>query len=120
MRVERLVLATLFALAVAAPAPVAAQDDRHWGVAWTFIPQWEFINFLEDAMERNIEMVGDAVRVDIIRGRQLGGDWGAIYVRRRIEDDSIVIQQETLKCVTRTGQPELCARGTFHRPRGPR
>lgn len=103
---------------VAFAAPVSAQDDTHWGVAGSFVPRWEFIHFLEDSMEREVDMRGDDVRVGIVRGRQLGGEWGASFVRRRIEDDSIVVQQESVKCVARTALPDVCARGTFHRTQG--
>lgn len=106
-------------LGMLAPAvPAWAQSDSHWGVAGSFVPQWEFIHFLEDSMERDVEMKGSDFRVGIIRGRQLGGEWGASFVRRQIDDDSIVVQQESLKCVARPGLPDVCARGTFHQTQG--
>jgi hypothetical protein len=116
MTIRRVTCAVLFAVFMASPAP--AQDESHWGVAGTFVPRWEFLHFLEDAMEREVEMTGNDLRVGVIRGRQLGGDWGVSFVSRRIDDDSIVIQQESLKCVARPGQSDLCARGAFHRTRG--
>jgi hypothetical protein len=103
---------------LAVPTPAAAQDESRWGIAGSFVPRWEFIQFLEDSMEREVDMEGQDFRVGIIRGRQLGGEWGVSYVQRRIEDDSIVVQQESAKCVARPGLPDVCARGTFHRTRG--
>ncbi len=103
---------------IAYAAPASAQSDTHWGVAGSFVPRWEFIELLEDSMERDIEMRGDDFRVGIIRGRQQGGEWGVSFVRRRVEDDSIVVQQETLKCVSRANLPDVCARGAFHRTQG--
>jgi hypothetical protein len=99
-------------------APAWAQGETHWGIAGSFVPQWEFLHFLEDSMERDVEMRGSDLRVGIIRGRQLGGEWGASFVRRRVDDGSIVVQQESLKCVAQAGPADVCARGTFHRTQG--
>jgi len=99
-------------------SPAAAQGDTHWGITGSFVPRWEFLDFLEDSMEREVDMHGDDYSFGVIRGRQLGGEWGASFVRRRIADDSIVVQQEGLKCVSRTGLPDACARGTLHRTQG--
>jgi hypothetical protein len=118
MTIERAAGALLFTMLMASPA--GAQEESHWGVAGTFVPRWEFLQALEDVMERDIEMTGTDVRVGVIRGRQHGGDWGVSFVSRRIDDDSIVIQQESLKCVARPGQADVCARGSFHRTRGAR
>ena len=69
-------------------------------------------------MERQVEMRGTDLRIGMIRGRQLGGEWGASFVRRHIDDDSIVVQQESLKCIAQAGRADVCARGTFHRTEG--
>lgn len=123
MTMIRVMCALLAALAI--PSRVFAQDTpaesgSHWGIAGTLIPRWEFLTILEDSMEREIEMSGDDVRMGVIRGRQRGGDWGVSYVRRRVDDESMVIQQERLKCVARQGQPDVCASGTSSLTRGAR
>src|SRR5688572_15409508 len=74
MTIERAAGALLFTMLMASPA--GAQEESHWGVAGTFVPRWEFLQALEDVMERDIEMTGTDVRVGVIRGRQHGGDWG--------------------------------------------
>lgn len=108
------VRAVLMAIAVAHAIPAAAQDQSHWGISGSFVPRWEFLYFIEDSMERNVEMEGADLSIGVIRGRPSGSEWGISFVRRRIQDDSIVVQQETLKCVSRAGLSDLCARGAFH------
>lgn len=117
-RWPRLSRGLLAALLFAAAAPVAAQTDTRWGIAASVVPRWEFLELLEDPMERDVEMQGTDVRVGIVRGRDQGGEWGISYVRRRVDDESVVVQQEELKCVARDGLPDVCARGTLHRTRG--
>lgn len=112
----RALLAALLLLGCAAPA--AAQTDARWGIAASVVPRWEFLELVEDPMERDVEMQGTDVRVGIVRGRDLGGEWGISYVRRQVDDDSVVVQQESLKCVARDNLPDVCARGTLHRTRG--
>ena len=81
-------------LFVAAAAPAAAQTDTRWGIAASVVPRWEFLELLEDPMERDVEMQGADVRIGIVRGRDLGGEWGISYIRRRVDDESVVVQQE--------------------------
>jgi hypothetical protein len=57
------------------------------------------------------------VQIGIIRGRHLGGEWGASYIRRRVDDGSTLLE-ETTKCVTIGSAPDVCARGTIQRTRG--
>jgi hypothetical protein len=116
---------TLLAIVIAAsmcrPAAARAQqqDDQrsHWGVAGSLTPQWQFLDFLEDSMDRIVDMSGREMRVGIVRGRQLGGEWGASYVRRLIDDDSSFAQEKP-KCLAGTGQAPLCAAGNTYRTRG--
>jgi hypothetical protein len=108
------VRAVLVTIAAAHAIPVAAQDQSHWGIGGSFVPHWEFLQFIEDSMERNVEMDGADLTVGVIRGRPSGSEWGISFVQRRIQDDSVVVQQETLKCVSRAGLSDVCARGAFH------
>jgi hypothetical protein len=106
------------ALARAQTPPQANDDSRsHWGIAGSFTPQWQFLDFLEDSMDRIVDMTGNEMRVGIVRGRQLGGEWGVSYVKRPIEDDSSFMQEKP-KCLAGTGQPEVCAAGNTYRTRG--
>ena len=106
--------ALLLAMLIAYAVPAAAQDETRWGLTGSFVPRWEFLHFIEDAMERDVDLKGADLTIGIIRGRMLGGEWGVSFVQRRIDDDSVVMQQESLKCVARSGLPDVCARGAFH------
>ena len=108
----------LVVIVMAWTVPAAAQDASRWGVSGSFVPRWEFLDLIEDSMERDVELEGADLTIGIVRGRPSGGEWGISYVQRRIEDDSMVIQQEALKCVSGTGASDVCARGTFHLTRG--
>jgi hypothetical protein len=119
MRAAAVILALAGTLAAEAEAqpPSPSLQSTHWGIAGSFVPQWEFLDFVEDSMDRSIDMSGRDVQIGIIRGRQLGGDWGASYIRRRVDDGSTLLE-ETTKCVARPGQADICARGTIQRTRG--
>ena len=120
MNMSKLIV-TAFIFAVFA-APVDAQvrlptygaSASSWGVSGTFVPQWQFLDFLEDSMERSIEMTGNDFHIGIVRGRHLGGEWGASYVKRRVDNGSTLLDENT-KCIARAGQPNVCARGTIQR-----
>ena len=121
MTVNRVLVIASALLALAPPVMAQqrgpARSDTRWGVAGTFVPHWEFLDFLEDSMDRSIEMSGNDFRIGIVRGQHLGGDWGASFVRRRIDDDSVLLLEHT-KCLARAGQPDVCPRGTIQETRG--
>lgn len=113
-----LLLLPLVAWPVEARAQQGVDDGQsHWGIAGSFTPRWEFLHFLEDSMDRVIDMTGNEMRIGIVRGRQLGGEWGASFVKRRIDDDS-TLAQEKPKCLSGIGQPNVCAGGNTYRTRG--
>lgn len=95
------------------PVPVEADTSSHWGIAGSFTPHWQFLDFLEDSMDRIVEMTGNEVRIGFVRGRQLGGEWGVSYVKRLIDDESS-FKQEKPKCLSGTGQPVFCAAGNTY------
>jgi hypothetical protein len=88
--------AAVVCVALAWPGSLLAQtaDDRqsHFGVIFSVSPESEF--------NEKLKFLFDAERVDIrsrdleigfiIRGRQLGGDWGVSYIQKRFKDGSIV------------------------------
>ena len=82
----------LVAIAVAHAVPAAAQDSSRWGISGSFVPRWEFLHFIEDAMERNVELEGADLSIGIVRGRQFGGEWGISFVQRRIEDERVEVE----------------------------
>ncbi len=87
----------LSALALALlPAAAGAQDrDSHWGVSFGFTPRWSAsqstmpVGVLWDNVDE-LDLSGSTLRAGIIRGSELGGDWGISFVRRRFRDGSVV------------------------------
>ena len=78
------------------PAEAGAQDrDSHWGVSFGFTPRWSAtdstmpVGVLWDDVDE-IDLSGSELRVGIIRGSELGGDWGISFVRRRFRDQSVI------------------------------
>ena len=109
----------LLSVPAAAQAQAQGPEDHtsHWGIAGSVTPQWEFLHFLEDSIDQIIDMTGNERRVGIVRGRQLGGEWGVSYVIRRIDDDSTFFQEKP-KCLARVGELDVCAGGNSYRTRG--
>ena len=105
-------------LLVAVPTTGQEREDRsRWGITGSFTPKWEFLHFLEDAMDKSIDMTGDELRLGVVRGRMLGGDWGVTYVKRRVDDGSSMVQEKP-KCVVGGSEPALCAGGNSYQTRG--
>jgi hypothetical protein len=111
------VFVTLPLSAATAFAQQAQSEPSRWGVAGSLTPHWEFLRFFEDAMDKVIDMRGDEFRVGVIRGKHLGGEWGIAYVKRRVDDDSTIVQEKP-KCVAASGQAGVCANGTSYQTRG--
>ena len=83
----------LLALVLASlPHEAGAQDRRaHWGVSAAFAPRWsassQWVEGLYDADA--MDWAGSDFRVGVVRGRDLGGDWGIAFVRRSIDDGGV-------------------------------
>jgi len=82
----------LLALALLMASPVAAQRDRSgWGVSASFAPVWRVPPEAEILFEvEPVDIQGSEFRIGIVRGRDLGGDWGVSFVRKRIKDGSTI------------------------------
>jgi hypothetical protein len=102
-------LLIVFALSVV-PSMAAAQGSS-WGVIGSVTPTWNRASSL--GMDRLAVLLFDADTVDlkgseftigIARGRDLGGDWGVSFLRKRVNDGSRVesLEQfcESGKCFT--------------------
>lgn len=79
------------ALAVA-PHDAVAQDRRtHWGVSAGFAPRWTAsATWVERLYAADtIDWAGGDVRVGVVRGSDLGGDWGVAFVKRSLEDGGV-------------------------------
>jgi hypothetical protein len=87
--------------------------ESHWGVSGSLIPRWEFPRALAEVWNLDTDMKGSEFRVGIVRGSDLGGDWGVSFVKKVIDDDSVVQLREQA-CVQLPGGSAQCARGAYH------
>ncbi len=78
------------------PGDAGAQGrDSHWGVSFGLTPRWTAtgssmpVGILWDNVDE-IDLSGSELRVGIIRGSELGGDWGISFVRRTFRDGSVL------------------------------
>ena len=90
----RILLSTVvFALVLASlPHEAGAQDRRaHWGVSAGFAPRWTASSTWVEKLygADTMDWAGSDLRVGVVRGSDLGGDWGIAFVRRLVEDGGI-------------------------------
>lgn len=82
----------LAALLLAAPGAALAQiDNPAWGLAAGFSPRWQMpatTGGLVDTDE--VDVGGGELRIGIVRGTTLGGEWGLSLIHKRIENDAAV------------------------------
>jgi hypothetical protein len=82
---------------LASAASAAAQDATRWGVAGSFVPSWTIAEPLSnlmvavdrDAESSSVDIRGSEFRIGVVRGRELGGDWGVSLVRKRLRDSHV-------------------------------
>ena len=89
-------------IALLAPVAASAQDPSRWGVSASFAPSqsWNIEKKLSPFLFKNegpAEIKSADFSIGIVRGRELGGDWGVSLVRRSIADGS-----------TFTAESEIC------------
>ena len=84
------VAAAAMAVAVLLPISGRAQDASHWGVTGSIIPHWDVPSRFGPLFDGTVNVTGRDFTIGIARGRELGGDWGVSYVRKRITDGSRV------------------------------
>jgi hypothetical protein len=115
-RVTALAVGLLALAALPAGAQTTAEPVR-WGITGSFTPEWEFMHFLSDAMDKQIDMTGDQLSIGVVRGKRFGGEWGISYVKRRVDDGSTLVQEKP-KCLAEAATLPLCAGGTSYETRG--
>ena len=86
-------LAAVLALALAVlPQDAGAQDRRtHWGVSAGFAPRWTASAVWVERLYAadTIDWAGSDLRFGVVRGSDLGGDWGVTFVKRSLEDGGV-------------------------------
>lgn len=120
-RIQRAAVVVFAACAlVAGASPAFAQEagrESHWGVSGSLVPRWDFPRALMDIWNLDTDMKGSEFRVGVVRGSDRGGDWGVSFVKKVIDDDSVVQLREA-SCVQLPGGANECARGAYHLTRG--
>ena len=85
--------AAVWALALAVlPQAAGAQDRRtHWGVAAGLAPRWTASAAWVERLYAadTIDWAGSDLRVGVVRGSDLGGDWGVAFIKRSLEDGGV-------------------------------
>jgi hypothetical protein len=90
MRSRLLLLLLVFVLTE--PAVALAQiDDPSWGVTAAFAPRWQVPTFVEGRFDvTSVDLTGRELRVGVVRGTTLGGEWGISLVHKRLTETSTV------------------------------
>jgi hypothetical protein len=104
------------AIVLAGTTAYAQSSDSHWGLAASFTPTWRVPSAADDLIDRTIDVSGTAFEVGLIRGRDLGGDWGLSFVQKRVADDSSVTVPGSV-CYS-VGVINACSPETVYAPRG--
>lgn len=97
MRRSRLIAALAFAGLLAGAAPARAQiDDTSWGLTAGFAPLWKVPESLATTLDAaTLDIRGQELRVGVVRGTTLGGEWGITLVHKRLSKDSVVAVRQT-------------------------
>ncbi len=95
--------------------PCAAQTEGykdHWGVSASFVPRWRVPSQLADLWDIETDMRGSEVRAGIVRGRDVGGEWGVSFVKKTVDEGSTVQLRRSACVQLPSGSPQ-CARGAY-------
>jgi len=84
------------------PSAAVAQSS-HWGVRASLTPKWKVPTQLAQLFDGTVDITGSEFTVGIVRGRDLGGDWGVSYARKTLKDGSRIEKFE----------PECFSNGCF-------
>jgi hypothetical protein len=112
MRGPLLVVASLLACTPAFAQEPDPGRQSHWGISGSLVPRWEFPSALAEVWNLETNMKGSEFRIGVVRGSDLGGDWGISFVKKIVDDDSIVQLREEA-CVQLPGGSVRCARGAY-------
>lgn len=103
-------------MAVAAVVMLAqsaeAQTRSQWGVSGGFTPSWQFLQPVAELIDMDVAMSGREFEIGVVRGRDLGGDWGISFVRKNVKDGSRAIDL-LANCFSDGNGPETCLPTTY-------
>lgn len=78
-------------LASTTPADAQTTESTRWGATASFTPEWHMPTYQHGILDADVVTLrGDEYTVGVSRGRTSDGDWGVLFVRRRIDDGGMV------------------------------
>jgi hypothetical protein len=92
------------ALIVLSVSSASAQDERtHWGAAVDIVPHWKIGSSTKKAAKLiyeadEFDWHGAELRIGVVRGRELSGDWGVSFVRKAIAADATFTSSDGQGC----------------------
>lgn len=96
----RVALALLVILAT--PMSAFAQSfNSRWGIQASFVPSWSVPDAAKPLFDADtLTVEGTEIRVGVVRGRTLGGDWGISYVQKWLDDGSFADSSDFTRTTT--------------------
>lgn len=89
-----------------------AQTRSQWGVTGGFTPSWQFLQPVADLLDKDVSISGKEFEVGVVRGRDLGGDWGLSFVRKTVKDGSRAADLYG-SCFSINNGPDTCLATTY-------
>lgn len=89
-----------------------AQTRSQWGVSGGFTPSWQFLPQVADLIDKDVSISGREFEFGIVRGRDLGGDWGLSFVRKNVKDGSRAVDAAA-SCYSVGNAPDICLPTTY-------
>jgi hypothetical protein len=78
-------------LVMTTPAEAQGSDGTRWGAVVSFTPEWHMPSYQHQILDADVVTIrGDEYTVGVSRGRTSDGDWGVLFIRRRIDDGGLV------------------------------
>lgn len=99
MRNSAFIVVLFIGLFLAAPAAQAQvfvpEKGSSWGVSVDATPRWEAMRLLERFVEDDVDLSGRDLRVGVVRGKAVEGDWGVSFVWASIDKGSSIKSNST-------------------------
>lgn len=90
MRIRQTSVVVLAVIALAASVSAQTNEESTFGIQASLGPQWQILPGVKQLFGSDINLTGREVRVGIVRGRTLGGDWGVSYSHNKIDNTSVI------------------------------
>jgi hypothetical protein len=102
-------------LALTAASAFAQTGERSsWGVIGGFVPQWDTSATIKNLFDADtVNLSGGELRIGVVRGRVLSGDWGVSFVRKSFSADSVLEGITGALCEGNSSTGFKCQRYSF-------